>query len=106
MCFLAVPGFHQAEIDEVFFSFNVFLACLKSTLFQALVEQNKSAGLPAKHFEAVALFVDENKQIAAHGILIHLAGNNPTQPVKAFAHVGWLAIEKVPSVADGKHYLK
>jgi len=98
---------HQlAVIDSPPGLVGFFIRELKSTLFQAFIEQDKSTGFPAKHFETVALFVDENKQIAAHGILVHLAGDNPAQPVKAFAHVGWLAIEKIPSVADGKHYLK
>ena len=80
-----------------------FIRKLKSTFLQAFVEQHKTAGFPAQHFDPVALFVDENKQITTHGVLFHLAGNNPAQPVKALAHIRRMSIEEIPSVVDGKH---
>ena len=79
--------------------YGLFRGKFKGAFFQAFVEQDKAAGFPAQELDAVALFVDEDEYIPAHGVAPHLAGDNPAQPVKTLAHISGAAIQIISAGA-------
>lgn len=84
----------------------LFRRKFKRAFFQAFIEQDKAAGFPAQEFDAVAFFVDKDEYISTHGIMLHFTGDNPAQSIKAFAHIGGVAVQKIAVRAQRKHKLK
>lgn len=75
--------------------YGLFPGKFKGAFFQAFIEQHKAAEFPAKEFDAIAFFVDEDEYISAHGVMLHLTGDNPAQPVETFAHISGAAVQKI-----------
>ena len=49
-----------------------------------------------KKFDAVTVFIDEDKHIAIAQIRCHPVVHNAAQHMKALTHVGWLCEQPVP----------
>lgn len=69
---------------------------VESALFQPLVVEYKSTLFPVQQLDGVLSGANEEKYIARHRVLTHHITNKAAEPIKAFAHVGRLAVKEKP----------
>jgi len=78
---------------------------LKGALFQSFIKQPEAISIPNQQFDAVTATIDEHEHIATEGILVEVRADQPTETIKAAAHVRGLSVEEKMELGKDRQHL-